>query len=65
MERDPILVMKEILLSRKLLTEEQFQEMEQSAREEITAAAQAAEGDPWPNPLQLEEGVFAPAIEEG
>jgi len=65
MERDPILVMKEILISHKLLTEEQFQQMEQSAREEITAAAQAAEADPWPNPLELEEGVFAPTMEEG
>lgn len=65
MARDPILVMKDILLSHKLLTEEQFQQMEQTAREEITVAAQAAESDPWPNPLELEEGVFAPTMEEG
>ena len=65
MERDPILVMKDILLTHKFLTEEQFQQMEQTAREEITAAAQAAEADPWPNPLELEEGVYAPTMEEG
>ena len=65
MARDPILVMKDILLSHKLLTEEQFQQMERTARKEITEAAQAAEADPWPNPLELEEGVFAPTMEEG
>jgi pyruvate dehydrogenase E1 component alpha subunit len=65
MERDPLLVMKELLLKHKLLTEEQYEQMDQAAREEITAAAQEAEGDPWPNPLEIEEGVFAPAMEEG
>jgi pyruvate dehydrogenase E1 component alpha subunit len=65
MERDPILVLKNTLLAHKLLTEEQFQGMDQASREEMAAAAQAAEADPWPNPLELEEGVFAPALEGG
>lgn len=64
MERDPILVLKKTLLERKLLTEDQFQEMDQSCREEISSAANAAENDPWPNPLELEEDVFAPPLEQ-
>ena len=64
MERDPILVLKKTLLARKLLTEDQFKKMDQSCREEISSAASAAEGDPWPNPQELEEGVFAPPLEQ-
>ena len=63
MKRDPILLLKETLLARKLLTEKQFQEMDQSAREEMASAAREAEQDPWPNPLELEEDVFAPPLE--
>ena len=65
MKRDPILVLKETLLTKNLLTEEQFHEMDRSSREEMTSAAQAASEDPWPDPLELEEDLFGPPLEQG
>lgn len=63
MERDPILLMKEFLIKNGSLTEEQYKSMEKECREEIAAAASAAEADPWPDPRELEEGVFGPTLE--
>ncbi len=63
MERDPIVIMKNDLYSRQWLTEEMYAAMERSCRDEIAAASAAAEADPWPDPAELEEGVFAPPLE--
>jgi pyruvate dehydrogenase E1 component alpha subunit len=63
MERDPLLLMKEYLLAQNLLSDEEFKQMEQECREEIAAAAAAAEADPWPDTRELEEDVYGPTME--
>ncbi len=60
MHRDPILFLKMVLIEKKMLTEEEFKEMEKEAREVMIAAMQFAEESPWPPLTSLEEGVFAP-----
>ena len=60
MERDPILLLKEALIEQKMLTEEEFKDMDREAREIMVAAMKFADESPWPDPITLEEGVFAP-----
>lgn len=60
MQRDPILLLKAALIERKLLTEEEFQQMDQEIKETVIAAMKFADESPWPDPITLEEGVFAP-----
>jgi len=60
MHRDPILFLKMVLIEKKMLTEEEFKEMEKGARDAMVAAMQFAEESPWPPLTSLEEGVFAP-----
>jgi pyruvate dehydrogenase E1 component alpha subunit len=60
MERDPIHLLKTALIEEKMLTEEQSKEMEMEQREIVVAAMKFAEDSPWPDPIHLEEGVFAP-----
>ncbi len=60
MERDPILSLKEKLLEKKIITEESYSQMDQEAKEIVLAAMKFAEESPWPDPIHLEEGVFAP-----
>lgn len=63
MEKDPIHRLKERLIQRDILTEEEFKEMDARAKETILAAMKFAEDSPLPDPINLEQGVFAP--EEG
>ena len=63
MERDPLLIMKAYLVSHNILSEEQCSAVEKSCREEIVAAASAADADPWPDIRELDEGVYGPTLE--
>lgn len=60
MERDPILLLKRALCEGALLSEKEFEEMDQQQKEKVIAAMKFADDSPWPNPIDLEEGVFAP-----
>ena len=60
MHRDPILLLKNVLIEKKMLNEEEFKEMDRKAREIMVNAMQYAEESPWPDPTSLEEGVYAP-----
>ncbi len=60
MEKDPILYLKHLCIEKKWLTEEQFKEMDKEARDMAIAAMEFAENSPDPDPIVLEEGVFAP-----
>ncbi len=60
MERDPIVLLKDALVEEKMLDEEAFKAMNKEAKEEILAAVKFAEESPWPDPMSLEEGVYAP-----
>lgn len=60
MENDPILVLKNVLIEAKMLNEETFKELDKQAKDIAIAAMEHAEQSPWPDPIELEEDVFAP-----
>ncbi len=60
MQRDPILLMEKVLLDNGLLDEEAIKQMDKQERDVMIAAMKYAEESPWPDPLTLEEDVFAP-----
>jgi pyruvate dehydrogenase E1 component alpha subunit len=59
-EHEPMMMLKRELIAREMLTEEECKEMDRQQRERVIAAMQYAEESPWPDPITLEEGVFAP-----
>ncbi len=56
MERDPLVIMLKALS----LDEETYKAMDKEEKEIIVAAMKFAEESPWPDPIHLEEDVFAP-----
>ena len=60
MQKDPIQLLKENLIEHKVLTEEQFKEIDKKAKDTAVAAMAFADKSPWPDPIHLEEDVFAP-----
>jgi len=60
MERDPIVLMKDVLIKEKLLTEEEFKAMDKEQKEIVLEAMKFAEESPLPDLITLEEDVFAP-----
>ncbi len=60
MQRDPLTLMREALIHAGIITEEQYHAMDKEAREIVLEAKQFAEESPWPDPVTLEEDVFAP-----
>lgn len=59
-QRDPIVLLKNALVQKKMLTEEEFKELDKGQREIVLAAMKFAEESPFPDPITLEEDVFAP-----
>jgi len=60
MARDPLIIYFKHLEGRGILTEEQYHAMDKEQKDKIVAALKFAEESPWPDPLTLEEDVFAP-----
>jgi len=60
MERDPLNIMVKTLISFKMLSEEEYKEMDKEQKEVAIAAMEYADKSPWPDPIHLEEDVFAP-----
>lgn len=60
MERDPLNIMVKVLMSYKLLKEDEYKEMDKEQKEIVMAAMKYADESPWPDPIHLEEDVFAP-----
>lgn len=58
-EKDPITFFKNALIEHKILTEEEFKELEKEQKEVVLAAMKFADESPWPDPMTLEQGVFA------
>lgn len=58
MEKDSIIRLKEDMISKGFLTEEQFKKMDKEAKDHVIEAIKHAEESPWPNPIVLEEGVY-------
>ncbi len=57
---DPITIFKNALIEKGLLNEEEFKLFDKEQREIVIAAMKFADESPWPDPMILEEGVFAP-----
>lgn len=60
MLRDPITLLQTILIEKNIITEEQVKAIDKETREIILAAMDYADKSPWPDPVILEEDVFAP-----
>lgn len=60
MQKDPIIHLKQLLIDRNWLDEEAFKAIDKETRELAVAAMKFAEESPDPDPIVLEEGVFAP-----
>ena len=60
LQRDPIKIMLKTLSSFGIITEEEFQRMDKEQKEIAVASMQFADESPWPDPIHLEEDVFAP-----
>ena len=60
MQRDPISLLKKIMIDNSWLSEEDYKALDNQQKNIILEAIQFAEDSPWPNPITLEEGVFAP-----
>lgn len=60
MQRDPLIIMHDALIQANMLDEETYKSLDKEAREIALAAMQYAEQSPWPDPIELEEDVFAP-----
>ncbi|MES2122506.1 MAG: thiamine pyrophosphate-dependent enzyme, partial [Chlamydiota bacterium] len=60
MERDPLIIMFKTLENAGLITEEQYHLIDKEQKEIAVAALKFADESPWPDPITLEEDVFAP-----
>jgi len=60
MERDPLRIMLKTLSSFRILDEEEYQVLDKEQKEIVLAAMKFADESPWPDPIHLEEDVFAP-----
>lgn len=60
MEKDPIILLKKALIEKGMLNEETFKAIDKEKREIVLEAMKFAEDSPFPDPIQLEEGVMAP-----
>ncbi|MDR3623773.1 MAG: pyruvate dehydrogenase (acetyl-transferring) E1 component subunit alpha [Chlamydiales bacterium] len=60
MSKDPILILKNILIEKGFLTEDLYKIMDKQAKDCMVESMRFAEESPWPDPIHLEEDVFAP-----
>jgi pyruvate dehydrogenase E1 component alpha subunit len=60
MQKDPIQLLKNSLIEHKIITEEEYKELDRQERERVVDALQFADESPWPDPATLEEEVLAP-----
>lgn len=60
MEKDPIPYFQRLLVEAKIGDEELFKTMDKEARDLVMAAMKYADESPWPDPITLEEDVYAP-----
>lgn len=60
MQRDPIFLMQQDLIDAGMIDAETVKEMDKEEREIMVEAMRYAEESPWPDPITLEEDVFAP-----
>ncbi len=60
MQRDPIHILRDFLIEKSWLDEDAFKQMDKKMREKVVASMKHADESPWPDPITIEEDVFAP-----
>ncbi len=60
MDSDPIIKFQNTLLKAGIITVEQIKEIDKAQRDIVIASMEFADKSPWPDPITLEEDVFAP-----
>jgi pyruvate dehydrogenase E1 component alpha subunit len=60
MGRDPLTIMREACIRAGVLDEATYESLDKELREQMLEAMKYAEESPWPDPITLEEDVFAP-----
>ena len=60
MERDPIILMTKMLIDAGVIDQETIKAMDKKEKEHAVEAMKFAEQSPWPDPITLEEDVYAP-----
>lgn len=61
-KNDPILVTQKLLLTRKIVTQEQLDQMEERAKTEIDQAVAGASAAPYPSPEEAMHPVYAEEV---
>ena len=60
MQRDPLAIMLKTLSTYGVITDEEYQAMDKQQKDLVLSAMAFADQSPWPDPITLEEDVFAP-----
>ena len=60
MERDPLVIMLKTMSSFNLIDDHEYKALDKEQKERVLASMKYAEESPWPDPIHLEEDVFAP-----
>jgi pyruvate dehydrogenase E1 component alpha subunit len=60
MTRDPLIILFKNLEKAGMISEEQYHATDKAQKEIVLTALKFAEESPWPDPITLEEDVFAP-----
>lgn len=60
MAKDPILMMQQALIEAKMISEDQVKEIDKQMRDLAVESMKYADQCPWPDPITLEEDVYAP-----
>lgn len=61
MERDPLIILFKMLEEAGWITEEEYHALDKEQKGIVLEALKFAEDSPWPDPITLEEDVFAPS----
>jgi len=59
-ERDPLLLFQQTLLDAHIIDMDYYKQIDKQQRDIVIEAMHFAEKSPWPDPIELEEDVFAP-----
>lgn len=59
-QRDPIILLRDILLQKNIITEEEYKKMDKEQKDIVLKSLEFAEESPFPDPITLEEEVIVP-----
>lgn len=60
MERDPLVIMLKALSTHGILSEDEYKALDKEQKDIVLESLKHAEEAPWPDPIHLEEDVYAP-----